>query len=143
MKIQLQVSEETWEAYSSHADRIHGLTGQTVSPESLMADQLGRFAHVIPSDRIVVLEPTTRQRLEEILQGGGLVNAHDLLSKVQRLADLQIGEIRIDFTPGQWEELKNLARRNSRQLVEVVEATVRGMESIFFNHVTPGGNGHV
>lgn len=143
MKLQIQIPESTWEAYAIHAEKIHGLTNQTVSPEALMADQLARFAHVIPSDRIIVLEPASRARLEEILQGGGLADAKDLVAKVQNLASLEIGNVRVDFTPGQWEELRNLARRNARQLSDVVEATVRGMDSIFFNHVTPGGNGHV
>jgi len=141
MKLQLQVSEQTWEAYCDHADRIHGLTNQTVSPESLMADQLQRFAHVIPSDRIVVLEPASRARLEEILQGGGLADAKDLVAKVQNLASLEIGKVVVDFSPAQWEELRNLARRNAKTVQDVAEATVRGMESIFFNHLS-GGNGN-
>lgn len=135
MKVLLQIPDTVHDAYIRHAEKLQG-AGGSASAEDLMIQHLERYKDVPPHDRIVVVESRARQRLEDILQGGALRDSADLIQKVEHLASLQIGQIKVDFTPAQWTELKNRALRNNRTVYQIVEATVRDMEILFFDHVS-------
>lgn len=134
MKFTIQTTDDVYDAYSAQADDM-GAHGQTVTPEELMADRLTRFAAVAPGDRIIVIDPKSRQELETVLSGGSLLSAEDLINKVKMVISISIGDIRLDFTPGQMRELQNIARRNGRTVETVVKDTVTRMSAQFFNCV--------
>lgn len=134
MKFTLQTSDDLYDHYHTQAESMQG-NGASVTPEEVMADRLERFKDVSPSDRVVVIDPKSRQALEQILSYGSLQSAEDLVKKVESLASIRIGDIRLDFTPGQMRELANVAKRNRKTVEEVIKETVERMESLFFNHV--------
>jgi hypothetical protein len=134
MKITVQIADELYDHYLGQSEAMQQ-RGATVSAEELMADRLERFKAVDPGDRVVVIDPKSRQKLEGLLSGGSLMDADDLIRKVEGAMSIRIGDIRLDFTPGQMKEMAHLARRNGRALEEVVKDTVARMESLFFNHL--------
>lgn len=72
-------------------------------------------------------------RLQDLLGLGALRTQESLVDAVQRLYDVKIGEVRIDFTPSQKEELQRRAERSGRTVEEEITAVVRGMHEQFFS----------
>ena len=91
------------------------------------------------SGRCVVVHGAVLQRLEEILGSGSILNHEDLSQKVQRLAGITYGNIRMDFSPGQLEEIAGRAERLGLEPEELIRRTVRKMEELFFTHLGVGG----
>lgn len=134
MKTTIQLPDDLYDAYTSAAEGMAGL-GKVVTPEEIMVDRLTRFKDVAPSDRVVVVDPKVRNRLEMILSGGSLKDAEDLLKKVEDLADLKIGEIRIDFTPGEWKRMKNWANRQGKTVEFIMKDIVARIRLTIFDYV--------
>jgi hypothetical protein len=134
VKTTIQIADDLYDRYSAQAEGMQQ-RGQAVTAEELMADRLDRFKAVEPGDRVVVIDPAARQELEHILSGGSLFDASDLVKKVKAAISISIGDIRLDFTPGQMRELSNIARRNGRTVDQVVRETVKRMEVNFFDCV--------
>lgn len=135
MIVRLQIPDDVFETYEKMATATHEASGRTVQATDLMVAQLDRFRGIPATDRVVVIDSRTRAALEAILHGGSLRDSADLLAKVQRLGAIKIGEVRLDFSPGQLEELKHIANRNRRQVKDVVLETVRRIENQFFDRV--------
>ena len=134
MKVTLQFPDEVYDSYSSQAADLQNL-GQSVSPEEVMADRLTRFKEVSPSDRVVVIDPKTRNRLEVVLSGGSLMDSADLLRKVEALADVRLGEIRLEFTPPEVKQIKRWADRNGRTPESVLKEVVDRLKMGVFDYV--------
>lgn len=132
MRIQLQISDDVYDKYVAHAENFQGRSGKPIAPEELMQTHLDQFSSVSPADRIVIIHAKQRQQLEEVLSGGSLRSAEDLVDKVKNLSSVGIGNIRFNFTPGQLHELKIYAARNGIEAEEAVRRTVRSMEESFF-----------
>ena len=71
--------------------------------------------------------------LETILGGGSILNAADLLKKVQRLAGISFLHLRLPFTPNQLELLTEKAARNSLTVEELVNRTAPRIYEQFFD----------
>ncbi len=127
MRVTIQLTDELADLYQKTADK------HAVRISSLLAEQLKRFAHVDPFDRILVVAARQRDELEGVLSGGGIEDASDLVLKVKSLASIQIAGVKLDFTPGQKRELKRLAERQGITYKEIVERTVKSMEEQFFS----------
>jgi hypothetical protein len=136
MRISLTIADELYDLYSARAEEMQGRNGKTVSAESLMEAHLDRFKSTHPGDRVVVIDSESREKLENLLSGGTLRDGKDLVAKVQALADLHIGEVRVPFTPGELTQLKQYATRNNKSLQSVIEQTVKQMGSQFFDYIT-------
>ena len=78
----------------------------------------------IVDDQQRTLSADDRHRLEAVLGLGATDSPTALLAAVSRLARLSIGEVAIDFTPGQWEELTHRARKRGQTVRQAVEAVV-------------------
>lgn len=138
MRLQIQIPDSVYDAYTNRASEMSG-NGKVISPEEVIADILDRFSGVSPTDRVIVVGNTHRQRLEKLLSGGGLFDAEDLTTKVEGLASISVGDIRLEFTPGQLKQLAHFARRNGKTVEEVTKETVKRMEWMFFEHLENGG----
>lgn len=112
------------------------LTGGGQDLYTRIVDLLVQFADVPvkPGDRVVVMGPELRERLEQILGMGHILSGEDLLQKVQGLASLKIGGVAVDFSPRQWEELATRAEKSGRTVEEVVADVVKRMAGDFFNY---------
>ena len=134
MKLSLQIPDEVYDAYAKHSERLAGRgNGHSASPEDMMAAQLSRFAKVAPMDRVVILDSASRDALETLLSGGAIHSGADLLKRVQQLADLEIGGVRVEFTTKEWEQIRNYATRNGLTVQGAAESVVAGLHDQFFD----------
>src|SRR5262245_24853740 len=70
------------------------------------------------------LSPIDCGRVEELLGLGSARSVETLLAAVARLGSINVGEIRLPFTPGQLEELKHRAQKRGRTLEAEMKAVV-------------------
>ena len=134
MKTTIQMTDDVYDAYTSAAEGMAGL-GKPLTPEEIMVDRLTRFKGVSPSDRVVVVEPPIRGRLEMILGGGSLKDSEDLLKKVEALADIQIGGIRIEFSPGELKQMAHWSRRQGKTVEFILGDIVSRIKLGIFDRV--------
>ena len=59
----------------------------------------------------VLVNGDSRSRIERSLGVGSTETPEMLATAVERMARLKIGDIRVDFTPGQWEHLTHRAEK--------------------------------
>lgn len=130
MKRTIQLPDEIDEQYEQVAAQLGG----KVSVEEVMSAQLQQFAKVRPTDRIIVVDTRSRDRLEQLLPGGSLRDAADLVSRVDRLAKVEIGEVRVPFTVTELEELAFRARRQGRKVKDLVSDAVASFHDHYFNY---------
>jgi hypothetical protein len=72
-------------------------------------------------------------RLEETLGIGATRNVDSLVDAVERLARISVGEIHVDFTPGQLDEIKQRATKRGQTIQQALQAVVdRIREEIFW-----------
>lgn len=135
MIVKLKIPDQVYERYERMAEEIQALSGNSLSPEELLLAQLERFAGVNPTDRVLLVTSRVRSKLENLLTGGSLADDQDLYKRVEDLASFKIGEVRMDFTPGQMKQLAAIAQRNRKSLNEVFKETVKQIEWKFFDEV--------
>lgn len=127
--MRVTISDELYERFQQRARKEH------MSVDSWVASQLARVQDYPVRDRVVIIGSEARDQLEQLFGGGGLVNAEDLVDKVERLAALGIGELRTNFSPGQWEELKRRCERLGVPVEEEAQRIVTKVSELFFDHV--------
>lgn len=117
--------------------------GRLVYPGEWIISRQDRVIDVLPESAFAQFYEPVRQglfvpqtigaSLERTLGIGAMEHPLALLAAVDRLASLHIGTLRIDFTPGQWEELKHRAEKNGTSLEAEIERIVaRLREDIFW-----------
>lgn len=130
MRVQIQISDDVYDLYLSYATRLSG----KVAVEDILRAQLEQFAKVCPTDRIIVVDARNRASLEQLLpSGGSLRDAADLVDRVDRLARIDVGEVRVPFTPPELAELALRARRQNRPIQRLVEEAVASFHERYFN----------
>lgn len=85
--------------------------------------------------RHLVLDHPELDRLAKTLGGGDVLNGEDLCLKVERLAGISFHNIRLEFTPGQLEEIAWRANRLGLTPEELAARIVKKMEELFFTHM--------
>jgi hypothetical protein len=128
----IDIPEEVYAAYAAQATSLAG-AGGSATPQELMAAQLARFSSYPASNHVLVVDSESRGKLDQVLQGGMLRDAQDLVEKVTKLADIQIGGIAVHWTPGQLRQIKTYATRNRLTPEEAVRRIVRQLESQFWD----------
>lgn len=73
----------------------------------------------------IFVSATFTHDLERVLGTGAARSAVELVRAVDRLARLEIGGILVDFTPGQWEELRKKAAVQSLPVEEYLSRLVK------------------
>lgn len=133
----LEMDADLHDQYAEQAAKLNSASRNGhVSPENLMVAQLLRFAFIPPSERVIVIDAEHRDKLEHLLSGGAIRDGADLWEKVSRLASLEIGGLRVDFTPSQWTQLKRFASRNGITLEEATKRVVRQMSEQFWDYIS-------
>lgn len=95
---------------------------------------LARAVKDLPlTGRAVVLSGEELARVETILGSGSVLNAQDLAQKIDRLAGVGFEHVRIQFTPGQLEDLARRAASNGITPRELIERTAPRIYEQFFN----------
>lgn len=85
----------------------------------------------------VVIDPATRRLLDDRLGMGASRTGADLLQAVTRLARLKIGDVEIQLTAGQWEEIAYRAAKNQRTAAQELQLVIQRIEDELFH----GGQG--
>lgn len=132
MKLTLSLPDDLAESYERMGERLNGGAGL---PDILVA-QLERFKGVHAADRVVVVDSKSRDRLEHIFSGAQLTGGEDLLSRVEALASLEIGEIKVNFTTAQWRLVKLWAQRAGRSTQEMASQLVKDIKYEMLNRVS-------
>lgn len=78
------------------------------------------------------LTPADCNRLEETTGLGTTQSAEALVKAVERLASIRVGDIRIEFTPGQLAELQYRAQKRGRSIAEEMKAVVDRLRDELF-----------
>lgn len=86
-------------------------------------------------DGEMLIAPAIKRKLEDRLGLGSCANGVALLGAVERLAKISAGEIEIQFTPGQLEELNHRASKNNRTLTQELQIVVKRIEDELFHGV--------
>lgn len=73
----------------------------------------------------IFLHEKYRSELERVLGVGAAKDGASLTAAVDRLARCEIGGILVDFTPGQWEELRRKAEVQSQSVEEYLGRLVK------------------
>lgn len=71
-------------------------------------------------------------RLDATLGVGATRSATDLVAAVERLATIKIGNVRIDFTPGQLEEIVLRAKKRGQTVQQALQATIDRIKDELF-----------
>ena len=119
MKLTIVLPDDVADRYQNDA------TLQHTPIETILADQLQRFAHVGRVSRIVILNEVALSALEAMLGYGSIQHGADLVEKVQRVVDLRVGEVRVQLSPAQISEIQTRAAKNDRPFAQEFESIVR------------------
>jgi len=109
-----------------------------ISRESLTLDLLPEARFQKEYEPIVsgalTLTPAECARLEQTTGVGSTQVATSFVSAVERLASIAIGDIHLDFTPGQLEELRHRAAKRGQTIEQTIKAVVDRIRDEIFHH---------
>lgn len=89
--------------------------------------------YTIDEPNACVLPAATCAQLEQTTGIGSTRTPADLVKAVERLAKIEVGGIRIDFTPGQLDEIAHRAKKRGRTIQQELQAVVdRIREELFW-----------
>lgn len=72
----------------------------------------------------LILSDAHRTRLDAALGFGSTVSADQLVAVTERLARLVIGDVKVDFTAGQWDEIAHRAEKRGITVDALIEQIV-------------------
>lgn len=128
MRVTLQLPDDIAQAYEQYGlDTRMGL-------EAAIVERLKTFAGLHPQTRFLMLTGEPLAKLEDQF-GLALQEAGQLVSRVQRLAALEIGEHRIEFTVGQWEEMQHRAKKRGITVADEIRQIWAKLKEDFFTYV--------
>lgn len=122
----------------THLDRHANAQQRDV--ESAAGHLLAAAAVSLPSvGRYAVVHGVDLEAIERILGGGSVLNGDDLYTKIQRLAGISFQHVRLEFTPGQLEEVQRRAERQGLTVEQLVARMVPRIHEQFFNLIDTRG----
>lgn len=99
----------------------------------VVADKLLRDRYQIVETGALTLSLADCVRLESTIGVGNAQSTTKLLPAVERLARIEIGTIKIDFTPGQLEEIALRAKKRGQTVEQSLQAVIdRIREELFW-----------
>lgn len=98
--LSIKILDSVYERYAEH---------NPGSPVTAMVQQLTRFAEVSPTQRVLIIPPAQRIRLEALMEGS-LETADQLVNFVEQLSKVSVGNIHVVLTKPQLARLDDQAR---------------------------------
>ncbi len=129
--MQLSIPDELYSDYQSRAK------GERKSTIELILAQLRRHLDTPITQRHITLTGAVLEAVETLVGGGSLTSPEDLVEKIQRLARISLGDIRLKFSPVQLEEIATRAQKQGKTPEQVCQDIVDQMAGQFFNGPTP------
>ncbi len=105
--------------------------------DQLLDRQLARFVDFPPTVRVVPLSGEALQGIEQILGGGQIRTAVDLVARVKSYAQITLGNVVIDCSPAQKAELVHRATKRGLPPDVLVKEMVDLLLDQLFESVTP------
>jgi hypothetical protein len=112
VKITLQLDDDLYAAYASEAGK------RKVSVQALLGERLEKFREA--TDRALVVTEQDRRKLEALF-GKAISGVPKLLEIAERWARVTIGDVHVEATPAQLEELARQAAREGKPVQKVAE----------------------
>lgn len=97
--------------------------------DEVITAQLTRFAHCPPGERACAVNLV---EVEKLIGNLPIRDGHDLLKRIGDLAAIHFHGIRLDFTPGQLEELQRRAAREEKSVEALAQEIVEQLNRQFF-----------
>jgi hypothetical protein len=91
-------------------------------------------AYEILHEGQLTLSPADRQQLERTLGLGATASVVSLIAAVERLAAIEVGTIKIDFSPGQLAEIKHRAAKRGHTVQRELELAVERVSGDIFHN---------
>lgn len=95
-------------------------------------DQFPGPTYEVVAEGTLLLTVYDRVLIETAVGVGATQTGATLISAVQRLARIRIGDVTIPFTPGQMEELKHRAEKRGQTVQQAVQAVVDRIKDEIF-----------
>lgn len=88
---------------------------------------------LVPGEGALVLTAADRTRLEATTGIGSTRTPAEFVRAVEFLASIRIGDVKLEFTPGQLSELQHRATKRGQTIAQAIQAVVdRIREEIFW-----------
>lgn len=100
---------------------------------TFLTRQLARFADTPVTQRSLVLTGDLLEQVDRTLGLGSTADPEALLAAIRSWAGITIGDIRIDFTQGQLDEIARRAEKQGKSPTAIVEDIVQQMAWNFFD----------
>jgi hypothetical protein len=112
--MRVTIPDDVADTYAAYAQP----TGQAL--DTVVTQQLKRFARLAPSKRAIVLGAAAIETLEARLGGLPLQDDQDLVARVARLAGVAFMGLDLRLSPGQLDELVTRAERQGKSVDQVI-----------------------
>jgi hypothetical protein len=99
--------------------------------------QLARFLDYPPTVRVIPVAKDVLQQIEKTLGGGQITTAAILLARIQSYAQVRLGDIVLDLSPVQKQEVAHRAEKRGIPPEAVVKELVDLLLDQMFDAVTP------
>jgi hypothetical protein len=124
--MRVTIPDEVLAPYEAIAER----QGRPV--ETVVADQLARFAALVPGERAVVLGDADLTTLAAALDLAQIRDAKQLVARVERFGAVTFESVHLRLGPAQKAELARRAERQGRTVRELVTEIVARLTQDFF-----------
>lgn len=108
-------------------------SGGSAQPLSVCPAASFRSLYEVQQDGSLTLSQPEREALEILIGLGAARTPATLLAAVDRLASIRIGDVRLEFTPGQLEELQHRAAKRGQTVEQSVQAVVDRIRDEIFH----------
>jgi hypothetical protein len=128
MKIVLTIPDDLAERY-----KIQAAAQTKPTPlETVLLQHLTKFVNLTLTDSYLHLSGKDRQKVEGILGCRPLQSADDLCSRIEELAGISLGRIRLSWTPHRFRQLQDVAARNGIDPEVYAKQVLKAFEDSFF-----------
>lgn len=100
--------------------------------EALVELACRRIGHVGPNERFLLLNESDLNLLERRLGAPVIGTPQSLYQAVDKLTDIKIGNVSLDFTPEQYQEIQRRSQNEGCTPVEYIRRICRAMHGYFF-----------
>lgn len=122
----IQLDDKLALQYQSAADRAR------VPLQKFLERQLAKFGEVPAGQRALVLTGEALEEVDRLLGIGSTRDGASLVSAISAYAGIRIGDIRLQFSPGQLAEIQHRAEKQGKTPQAVAEDIITQLNAQFF-----------
>lgn len=127
----VQLDDAVCARYQAHAEAAR------IPLQKLLERQLARFASTPITQQVLALSGEQLQAIDQLLGIGSTTSPDALLTAIRAYAGITIGDVRLDFSPAQLDEIALRAHKQGKAPEDIVRDIVNQMAHNFFMEATP------